>query len=207
MTHRVIDEIIESNIWRDGEFAKFKLNSLNVDEKLWCRMCIPMIYAHWEGFVVCSLKVLIEHLNTLELNPGKIPTKLIVVGLDDAYKSLSGKQSFVQRVDFTDKFKGLFQKTIKFKKKINTKSNLNSSVLEELCAMFSFNYQVFSEHIDDIDRLVNIRNSIAHGENSIVPDMKNVTRYIDSVNKLMDILVNEIEQFLSRELFLLKDIA
>jgi len=56
--HKVIDEIIESNRWRDGEFAKFKIKALSIDESLWCRMCIPMIYAHWEGFVVSSLKIL-----------------------------------------------------------------------------------------------------------------------------------------------------
>ncbi len=207
VTHRVIEEIVESNSWRDGEFAKFKTIAISADEKLWCRMCIPMIYAHWEGFVVSSLKVLIAHLNTLELHPDKIPTKLVVVGLGDAYKTLSGKQSFEQRVDFTDKFKSLYQKSIKFKKKIDTKSNLKSDVLKELCAMFGFNYDAFSGQVSDIDRLINIRNSIAHGENSIVPDMRNVTKYIDSVNNAMDLLVKEIEHFLSNEEFFLKEIA
>lgn len=138
MAHRVIEEIVESNSWRDGEFAKFKTGAISTDENLWCRMCIPMIYAHWEGFVVSSLKVLITHLNALELYPDKIPTKLVVVGLGDAYKTLSGKQSLEQRIDFTDKFKSLFQKSIKFKNKIDTKSNLKSDVLKELCTMFGF---------------------------------------------------------------------
>ena len=207
VAHSVIEEIVESNSWRDGEFAKFKARAISTDENLWCRMCIPMIYAHWEGFVVSSLKVLIEHLNTLELCPDKIPTKLVVVGLGDAYKTLSGKQSFEQRIDFTDKFKFLFQKSIKFKKKIDTKSNLKSDVLKELCTMFGFNYDAFSDQVSDIDRLINIRNSIAHGENSIVPDVDNVTKYIDSVNNAMDILVNEIDQFLTNEEFLLQEIA
>lgn len=207
MPHKVIDEIIESNSWRDGEFAKFKINALSLDENLWCRMCIPMIYAHWEGFVVSSLKVLIAHLNTLELSANDVTTKLIVVGLDDAYKSLSGKQSFKQRVDFTDKFKYLFQETMKFKKKINTKSNLKSDVLEELCNMFSFDFKMFEEQTSDIDRLVNIRNSIAHGENSVIPDIDNIIKYINSVNEAMDILVKEIEKFLTNEVFLLPKIA
>lgn len=32
---RVIEEIAEENRWRDGEFAKFKLNASQVDEDLW----------------------------------------------------------------------------------------------------------------------------------------------------------------------------
>jgi len=205
--HKVIDEIIESNSWRDGEFAKFKINALSLDEDLWCRMCIPMIYAHWEGFVVSSLKVLIAHLNTLDLSANDVTTKLIVIGLDDAYKSLSGKQSFKQRVDFTDRFKYLFQEKMKFKNKINTKSNLKSDVLKELCNMFSFDFKMFEEQTSDIDRLVNIRNRIAHGENAVVPDIDNIIKYINSVNEAMDILVKEIDRFLTNEVFLLSKIT
>jgi hypothetical protein len=52
MCNSLIEEILEANSWRDGDFAKFKANTYNVDEELWFRMCIPMIYAHWEGCVV-----------------------------------------------------------------------------------------------------------------------------------------------------------
>jgi hypothetical protein len=92
--NRVINEISIDNEWRYRDFAKFKKMSLKVDKELWYRMCIPMIYAHWEGFVINSLKTLITHLNQLELAPNNIKTNLIVICLEDSYKSLSGKQSF-----------------------------------------------------------------------------------------------------------------
>lgn len=205
--HRIVDEISSTNSWRDGEFAKFKVNANDVDEELWCRMCIPMIYAHWEGYVVSSLKLLIHHLNDLELEPKDIPTNLVVVGLGDTYKKLSGKQSFKQRIEFTDRFSSLYKKRMKFTKKINTKSNLKSDVLENLCVMFTLNFENFREHIGDIDRLVNIRNSIAHGENSILPNMKNIEKYIESVNKAMDVLLNEIQAFLDNKDYLLQKSA
>lgn len=205
--HRVVEEIYESNKWRDGEFAKFKVNSSNVDENLWCRMCIPMIYAHWEGFVVSSLKVLLEHLNRLELNPKDVKTNLVVVGLGDSYKSLSGKQSFKQRVEFTDKFSGIFQEKLKFAKKIDTKSNLRSDVLNELCEMFSLDFSGFEDQAGDIDRLVNVRNSIAHGENSIVPRLENIEKYIEAVTKAMDVLIEEIQKFIEGEEYLAKKSA
>ena len=201
--HRVLEEITLENSWRDGEFAKFKVNALEVDAQLWCRMCVPMIYAHWEGFVVSSLKVLIEHLNTLELKPNHIPTNLVVVGLGDAYKSLSGKQSFDQRIDFTNKFNDIFEASVKFKNKIDTKSNLKSKVLEELCKMFGFNFDNFVDCTSDINRLVNIRNSIAHGENSVILDIDNITKYMNSVNNAIDILLAEIEKFLEDKQYLL----
>lgn len=201
--HRVVEEIVASNEWRDREFAQFKVNSSNVDQKLWCRMCVPMIYAHWEGYIVSSLRVLVDHLNSLSLSAAQLPTRLVVVGLGDTYRYLSGKQSFEQRINFTDKFRQLIHATVKFQKKIDTRSNLKSEVLEELCLMYGFNYQKFNALLPDIDRLVNIRNSIAHGENSIVPTPENIANYINSVNSGIDIFREEIEFFLANEEYLL----
>ena len=197
--HRVIEEIQESNKWRDGEFAKFKIKSSKINDKLWFRMCIPMIYAHWEGFIIDSLKTLLEHLNTLSLIPSQTATNLVVIGIGESYKKLSGKQSFKQKIEFTNKINETFNNPIKFSKKIDTKSNLRSDVLKEICQMYGFNFENFKEQTSVIDRLVNIRNSIAHGENSVVPDEDNITKYINTINKAMDIFLNEINIFLDNE--------
>lgn len=203
MMHRVVEEIIASNEWRDREFALFKVNPSNVDQNLWCRMCVPMIYAHWEGYIVSSLRVLLDHLNSLSLSAAQLPTRLVVVGLGDAYRFLSGKQSFEQRINFTDKFRQLIHATVKFQKKIDTRSNLKSDVLADLCLMYGFDYEKFRSLLPDIDRLVHIRNSIAHGENSFVLTPENIEKYIKSVNLGIDIFREEIELFLIKEEYLL----
>jgi len=205
MHRNIIEEIITTNEWRLGEFAKMRMNAQSVEESLWCRMCIPMIYAHWEGYIVASLKILIDHLNELQLLAERIPTKLVVLGLGDTYRTLSGKQSFVQRIAFTEKFKGLLKTTVIFQKKINTKSNLKADVLEELCTSYGFDFRSFAEVTNDINRLVSIRNSIAHGENSVLPDMDNVNKYINSVMRGHDILKGQIEIFISRQDYLLPE--
>jgi len=166
-------------------------------------MCVPMIYAHWEGFVVSSLKILIEYLNGLNLKSNQIPTKLAVLAMGDAYKSLSGKQSFEQRVAFTDKFKILFDENVKISNKIDTKSNLNKSVLKEICEIYSFDYSKFDSLVADIDRLIHVRNCIAHGENSVVPNFENVEKFIDAVNAAIDIFVGEIDLFVEHEAYLM----
>lgn len=200
--HSVVEEISINNDWRDGEFAKYKANSLNVDEKLWCRMCIPMIYAHWEGFVVDALKIMLKHLNQLDLQSTQLPTNLVVVSLGDAYRTLSGKQSFDQRIQFTHSFNELLGKPVKFKTKVDTKSNLKSNVFKDLCIAFGFDSSKFTEQLSDIDRLVSIRNSIAHGENSMQPDMKNIEKYINSVKGAMDLLVYEINVYLMEQRYM-----
>lgn len=204
MTHSLIDEIQAENNWRDGELATFKVNPQKVEDSLWNRMCVPMIYAHWEGFVVSSLKLLIGYLNSLKLSPSEVPTNLIVLGLGTKYNSLSGKQSFDQKVVFTENFIDIFQKAIKFKKDIDTKSNLNSNVLKDLCMVFDFNFEVFKDVTTDIERIVMFRNKIAHGENSIVPGSESIEQYIMSITKATDLLLIEIDKFIVNENFRLK---
>lgn len=202
--HRVTEEISINNAWRDGEFAKFKANTLRVEEKLWCRMCIPMIYAHWEGFVVDAFKILFKYMNSLQLNISQIPSNLIVVSLGNSFQSLSGKQSFTQRIEFTEKFQQTLRDVVKFATKIETKSNLKSNVLKDICDKLGFDFSKFSSITNEIDRLVGIRNSIAHGENSIVPNIENVNLYIESVKTGMDLLLEEIDEYVNNELYLLE---
>lgn len=201
--HRVVEEISENNNWRDGEFARYKTESLNVDETLWCRMCVPMIYAHWEGFVIDALRIMLTHLNQLKLKPDQIPSNLVVISLGNNFSSLSGKQSFQQKIDFTCKFNRLLFEDVKFKTRVDTKSNLKSNVFKELCEMFGFEYECFSDVFKNIDRLVNVRNSIAHGENSILPDIDNIKTYIESVQVAMDMLLSNIDSYLNDEKYLL----
>lgn len=202
--HNLVEEISEENTWRDGELAIFKQNPQKVDATLWSRMCLPMIYAHWEGYVVNSLKLLIGHLNSLDLCPNQVPTKLVVLGLGDRYKSLSGKQTFEQKIEFTNNFKELFENALKFKKEVDTKSNLTSKVLKELCTVFGFDFDAFKDVIFDIDRIVIFRNRIAHGENSIIPEAEGIEKYILSITTATDILLAEIDKFVSNENYLLK---
>jgi len=201
--HRVTEEILLANEWRDGEFAKLRTNQSSVDERLWCRMCIPMIYAHWEGYVVSSLRILIEHINRLEISHSSVKTRMIVVGLGDSFKTLSGKQSFDQRAEFVERFRILLSSSLRIANKIDTKSNLKSSVLAEICGMYGFDFNRFSEVIGDIDRLVHVRNSIAHGENSFVLTQENVETYVASVVAAMDVFREEIDDFLIRETYLI----
>lgn len=202
MKHPVVEEIIVNNEWREKEFSKFKTNSQNVDEALWLRMCIPMIYAHWEGYVLDSFRIMLKHLNSLQLKHDQTITNLTVFGLGSTFSSLAGKQNFEQKIIFTNKFYALISGVIKFGVRVDTKSNLRSSVLKDLCAIFCFDYGKFENFIADIDRLVDVRNAIAHGENSIVPDKESLQRYIESITRSTDILLFEIDDFLVNKKYL-----
>jgi hypothetical protein len=104
---------------------------------------------------------------------------------------------------FTEKFGQRLQPNIQFQTKINTKSNLKSGILNEICDMFGLDYKKFTQITPDIDRLVSVRNSIAHGENSFILDKSNIERYITAVRDAIDILLSEINIFLESKRYTL----
>jgi hypothetical protein len=121
-----------------------------------------------------------------------VHTNFIVIGLGDYYKVLSSKQSFEQRVNFTDRFSSIFGNNLSFNQQVNTKSNLTSKVFYELCDMFRLNKEFFKEFDKDINQLVNVRNRIAHGENGIVPTRDNVINFSNAVTNAFDALLDEV---------------
>lgn len=76
--HQLTEEIMASKEWRIRELEALKkigiiaLNEYPLrEQQQYYRMCIPYIYAHWEGFVVESFKLLITYLNNEQLDKKK----------------------------------------------------------------------------------------------------------------------------------------
>ncbi|WP_244895208.1 MAE_28990/MAE_18760 family HEPN-like nuclease [Gilliamella apis] len=202
MHEDVINEIIANNEWRFKDFTKFKINQNNVEQILWNRMCIPMIYAHWEGYVIDALKIMLQYLNKLELKHNLMPINLVVLCLGENYKSLSGKQTFSQRIEFTNKFYNLLNNSMCFSTRIETKSNLKSNVFKEICEKFDFETAKYDKYLVEIDSLVNVRNRIAHGENACKVSSDNLNNYIISIYNLTDLLLVDIKEFLEKKKYL-----
>jgi len=202
----VIEKIKQENEWRQTDFANIKILYKKIpkeNQALFLRMTIPYLYAHWEGFVVDSLKKIVEYFNKLALKHENVKINVFVLSINDRFNYLKGKQSFAQKCEFSETFLGSLQNKLKFdKKNINTKSNLNFNVLLELCEIFGFAKGRFEKYANDLNRFVNIRNSIAHGENSYVISIDNFENYVELVNNLIDDLQIEIEEYLSEEKYL-----
>ncbi|MFY7786956.1 MAG: MAE_28990/MAE_18760 family HEPN-like nuclease [Thermoflexibacteraceae bacterium] len=202
----LLESITIENKWRETDFANMKriyenLSSSNDLQKMFLRMCVPYIYAHWEGYAMSSLKLLLGFLNDLQLSYNDVTVNLFVLSLGDKFSFLKGKQSFEQRCEFSNNFLStLSNKELKFdKKSISSKSNLNADVLEELCQIFGFNFNNFSNYTTGLNQLVNIRNHIAHGENGYKLDLDKLGNYMELVTNLNLILFTEIKRFIEEE--------
>lgn len=205
MIAKIIEEIKQENEWREKDFSKIKYIYYQLSDEnqvLFLRMSIPYIYAHWEGFVIDSLKKILDHFNQLKLQHHQVKINIFVLSLQEKFDYLKGKQSFEQKCQFSENFLRFLNEQLKFDKHINTQANLNFDVLKDLCQLFGLNVDKFAQYRAKINKLVNIRNHIAHGENSYILSLENIEEYINLVNELILRLAEELEEYLQQEKYL-----
>jgi hypothetical protein len=204
----LLEDISVENQWRVSDFANMKRTYENLSasedlQKMFLRMCVPYLYAHWEGFAMSSLKLLIKYFNDLRLAYHDVKIHLFVLSLNDKFAFLKGKQSFEQKCEFSSNFIEYLATELKFdKKNVSSKSNLNDEVLKELCQIFGFDAKKFEPHLTGLNQLVNVRNSIAHGENGYKIDLDKLENYIKLVNNLIFTLQEEIKIYVEQEKYL-----
>ncbi|QNU67371.1 hypothetical protein EHE19_002180 [Ruminiclostridium herbifermentans] len=141
--NRVVEEIIACRNWRVRELEllkKLKVTTLySLDERTneqYLKMCIPYIYAHWEGFIVESFRLVIDYINAKEIKENEIINELYVFSNQTVFKKLSGKQSFEQCCEFSEKVINNLNKPVYIDiNLLSTKSNLK---FEQLCDIFSW---------------------------------------------------------------------
>ena len=164
--HPLTNEIMASREWRVRELENLKKvgilalnNYLPKVKDQYYRMCIPYIYAHWEGFVVESFKQLISYLNDLHLDKKQVRNELYSFSLQDVLKPLSGKQAFEQTCQFVEKFTRDYDRALYIDPTLLTaKSNLNYKQLTIILEKFGME-NCLTKYQSEINQLVNQRNT------------------------------------------------
>jgi len=207
----IVDEIVASRTWRLRELEQLKkVYIIDIKNKKisfseqYLRMCIPYVYAHWEGFIVESFKLLIDYLNNLTLKNTETANQLLTFSHLKTLRPLSGKQSFDSCEAFVENF-SLSLKTEKLfidRSNFSTKSNLNYSQLQEIFSWFNWNKDCCSEYKLGINKLVNQRNQIAHGENGIVIGYKTVADYVIMLQEIYDLVIVNFDEYINKFMYL-----
>lgn len=207
--HPLTNEIIASREWRIRELENLKkvgILALNTyPQKVkdqYYRMCIPYIYAHWEGFIVESFKQLISFLNDLHLDKKLVRNELYAFSLQDILKPLAGKQSFEQTCQFAQNFTKNYDRALYIDPALLTaKSNLNYKQLVVILGKFGME-NCLTKYQGEINQLVNQRNRIAHGENGITVEYANISDKISMLQEIFDLMILKFEEYLSERMYL-----
>ncbi|MFM6205615.1 MAE_28990/MAE_18760 family HEPN-like nuclease, partial [Planktothrix sp.] len=163
-----------------------RYNFSSEDEELFLNYSIPIVYSIWEGFIQTYFQIYIRELNKLNLNINNICHSILIYHIESEFpqfKQYPEKDKLIRKVNFFEKLGQFYQcNTLEISPKVNTESNVGFKVLNRI--LTDFNLETIPEYPepqyslrDDLDKfLLKIRNSVAHGQNSIVVKREDLER-------------------------------
>ncbi len=164
------DHLDREYSWRLKEISDIKLtikSAISVHQKTLIRAGVPLLYAHWEGFVKSAAEGYINFVSYRRLRLNDLSSNFVALAAKKHLSSLTNSSSGRLNISAVDYFRSEMSSRadISSSSSINTKSNLSSSVFEGIAITIGINHSRYSTKYNLIDSsLVGQRNSIAHGE-------------------------------------------
>ncbi|MDK2772463.1 MAG: hypothetical protein KYX68_09585 [Flavobacterium sp.] len=171
------------------------------------RFSVPILYAHWEGFVKKSTEIYLEYVAKKFLNHNELKPQFIALSLSKKLGNLEIKnlEEKSKTVEFLiNEFKN--KSNILTTNVIQTKSNLRYNVFKEILFVIGIDETKFSQYESLINDLVDSRNNIAHGDYLRV-DFNTYQIMFKEIQDVMLSLKTEIENSALSEDFKVKTIS
>ena len=173
--------------WRSDELRMLKNNLSSIskehDKNKYRKSLVVMLYSHFEGFTKICFLIYIKYINEQKIKRKNIKSKpeLIASSMNEIFKSYENQDkknknfkrqlpeektihTIYRRADLIQQFENYYDELIYIKDDvISTESNLWASVMSKNFYKLGIKHDTFKKSHKAIDRLVNLRNSIAHG--------------------------------------------
>lgn len=156
--------------WRIKEIAYVRSNAMRASssaQATYVRAGVPLLYAHWEGFIKRASEAYLEYVSNQNLTFDQLANCFVVFGVKGHLNNLiDSKKSAVtiEAVRFL-RTSGATVPNISLSNAVNTESNLSSSVFANIATSLGVDVNKYAAYSNLIDEsLVNRRNKIAHGE-------------------------------------------
>lgn len=177
-TEQDLSDLFDNDlIWRRRELSDMKaaVKAADVAAKpALLRAIITMSYAHWEGYIRESANRYFEYL-TIRRKPytefeRQIYVNTFLIRLDTLHQSRASLETRCKLVnDILDGTNGTFRYLHPML--IDTKSNLNTDIIKEICLICSVDSSLFETKRIFIDQLIlRRRNAIAHGQQEFIQE-------------------------------------
>src|SRR5579863_9036183 len=167
----------EDLIWRRRELSDMKAAVKTADvaaKPVLLRAIITMSYAHWEGYVRVCANRYFEYLTIRRKSYTELERQIYVnaflIRLDALHQSRTSLETRCNLVnDILDGTNGTFRYVNPML--IDTKSNLSTEVIAEICLICSVDPSHFETKRFFIDQLIlKRRNAIAHGQQEFIKE-------------------------------------
>jgi hypothetical protein len=126
-------------------------------------MAIPVLYAHWEGFVKEAVQMYIEYIEKLSIDPNEAHPTVFSFMLRKRLSSLIAQQSVERMAEFAAWVLANASAPLSFADKtVETRSNLSYDALKDICDSVRVDVSAIESEKRKINALVHRRNNIAH---------------------------------------------
>lgn len=200
------DVLDDEFAWRLKEIANVKSAvrvAAPIQQRTLIRAGVPLLYAHWEGFVKASSEIYLNYVANQRHKYRELKSCFIVWGLkrrlnEFAESSNSRRNSHIVEFMLNEMDS---RANIPHKTAIDTASNLSSTVFANIASSIGIDTNSYETKYHFIDESVlRRRNNIAHGEYLDVhlPDYNQIS---DEIIKLLRSYKTDIENALTLDLY------
>lgn len=197
ITKEDLAESIDKELsWRKKELEVFKLSVPTDDspkQKALLRCAIPIIYAHWEGFVKTSCELYLEYVSSKKETLKTLKPQFVAIALRQSIQAqeINRITERTNAVEFIINNLDL-PSDLPTKNVIKTKSNLKFDVFKDICHILCIRIDEFEKKEATINELVDTRNTIAHG-NYLKVNYKMFCDFYNDTILLLETLRTELE--------------
>lgn len=202
MSVRTAEELSDSLsadlIWRKKELTILKklVDAGTPDRKaMLLRSLVALLYAHWEGFIKNASSRYLEYLSNRRLRYNELTSNFVALGYRRRVADAVEQRNLRSLTGIIDLLRsGLDERSrILEEDAISTEANLSSRVLKDITTALGIDYQPFESkaHLID-DRLLRIRNRVAHGD-FLLLDEEGAVELAVEVQGMMEIYRNLVE--------------
>ncbi len=164
---------------------------------------VPAVYSLWEGYVRNSFTLYKNEINALKIPISKVHLNLLTHTLS-GYDKLcleNPRMSFKSKKEFVEFYQNTINGHLVVCEKLPLKSNVDFDVIDELLMRFNLD-TLPKSYKNKLSKLLQFRNSIAHGETSILVKIDHIVEFSTLVNNLMVEIYERIELGYNNSTFL-----
>jgi hypothetical protein len=190
----VNSELSRDLIWRKKELSDLILLTRRQKSPVFIRSWVTLLYAHWEGFIKTASRIYLTFVQFQKLPYHELAPNMIALAMRGRFRAASDSNRIRLYLEVTNFFReGLDEYCSIPKEAITARSNLSSQTLRDIIDSLGLDFSPYEPKIRLIDeRLVDARNTIAHGEN-LQLDSDDVTSLHEEVFEMIEVFRTQID--------------
>lgn len=198
--------------WRIKELSYLKSrvkNATSLAQISYLRAAIPLLYAHWEGFIKEASELYLAFVAGQKLPYNELASCFVVFGAKKYLADILSKKQSKVNIEAVEFFRSSAKSpsNLSMSGAIRTESNLSSTVFENIALSLGVMYAPYEPYANLIDKsLLERRNKIAHGEYLDIDEV-GYSALADEVLKLIRMYKTDLENLASTQAYRTPQVA